>query len=456
KKGDLLTTSSMPGYAMKAIDENAGIIGIALENYLETDNLDNNKISVLLAIRNNVQINEDDGELEVVDAGELEKNKGEIVVSSNAVYEGDLRVAGKVIFESSLVVIKSIEIQEDLSVLGAVRVAGDMDIKQNLNLEGAFTAEFEYASNTILAIGDAVGIGADGLVKKVRADIASGDEEQIPAIGLVVGVVEDTRYKIQDTNKSQITNPKLQNLVRVAVGGIVGGFKNLQIGKRYYLANSTWEVKAMMEEQGNQGEGGDVENVKDKEITLTSLMPVRPEYYNEMIQVIGIAKSESEMLIMPSLDYLIVEDGQSAPAQNVIYNNYVIQQDKQDQLENEAESTGLISPSGELDGGGQAENPDETAGASNRAGTENIESEPELVVEPAPSEPIVEVIPAPEPTLAPEAILESAPEAETLPEVAPEPAPEPEQTVASEPEEIVVESAPEPAPAIEQAPVVEE
>jgi len=37
KKGDLLTTASTPGYAMKAIDKNAGIIGIALENYTHTD-----------------------------------------------------------------------------------------------------------------------------------------------------------------------------------------------------------------------------------------------------------------------------------------------------------------------------------------------------------------------------------------------------------------------------------
>jgi len=165
-------------------------------------------------------------------------------------------------------------------------------------LAGAFTVEFEYASNTMLLIGDAAGINGDGLIQKVMADIAVGEEEQIPSIGIVAEFIEGSR------------------MARVAIGGAVSGFKHLQTGRRYYLADSAWELSVMLENENSSTTEG---------MILSSLMPAAPADYGEMIQVMGIARSATEILIMPSLDYTVVDNVTPLAAEKVINNyNYII------------------------------------------------------------------------------------------------------------------------------------
>ena len=314
KKGDLLTTAAKPGYAMKATLADAGIIGIALEDY--TAEIQNQKsgIQILLSIANKtvhqrgadlndilsgdeqliIDDSQKDGQVAVVDAGELLENKGEVSVRPVTEYGGDLAVAGIVTIEQGLVVHNVASIIGELKVEGKVVVKGDIQLSGNLDLAGAIITEFDYASSTMLLAGDAVGINEQGQVVKVRADIpldSSGDNLEstnyLPAIGIVVG-------------------PSQGSKVKVAIGGVVGGFNNLEIGQRYYLADSLYEAQLI---------AGLVNNQED-EIILTSLMPVKPKYYGQMAQIVGIAKSSSEILIMPSLDFEIIRQGaEKAPSE---------------------------------------------------------------------------------------------------------------------------------------------
>jgi len=127
KKGDLLTTSSIPGYAMKTIDENAGIIGIALEDYLETDSLDNNKISVLLTIRNNVQINEDDVNVAVEESEQSSQVK---IAVEDYDFQGNVAV-------------KDLQISGKVIVMGEAEFLSEATFKNNLNLQGAIVKEYQ-------------------------------------------------------------------------------------------------------------------------------------------------------------------------------------------------------------------------------------------------------------------------------------------------------------------------
>lgn len=301
KKGDLLTTASRPGYAMKASYADAGVIGIALEDMAE----EKSKILILLSINNkSVQVRREgeiiiddsqkDGQVAVVDAGELQENKGAVSVRPVTEYGGDLAVAGAVTIEQGLIVHNVASIMGELKVAGKVLVKGDIQLSGNLDLAGAIIIEFNYASSTMLLAGDAVGIDEQGQVVKVRADIpldSSGDSLEsanyLPAIGIVVG-------------------PSDGNKVKVAIGGIVGGFNNLAVGQRYYLADSIYEAQLI---------AGQINNQDDK-MLLTSLMPARPQYYGQMAQIVAIAKSASELLIMPSLDFELIRQGaEKAPSE---------------------------------------------------------------------------------------------------------------------------------------------
>ena len=282
-------------------------------------------------------------------------------------------------------------------------------------------------------MGDVVGIGESGLIQKVRADIAVGDEEQIPAIGLVAEVMEET------------------NKVKVAIGGTVGGFRDLAVGQRYYLADSYWEVEILTQSLKSEA--------SSTEMVLSSLMPHQPEYLGEMIQVMGIARSESEILIMPSLDYRLVDSGSKVPQETIIYNNYIIEEnddndsgeqsedsgdttedndsgDGEDQSEDETgegeetddgtdqgdeetetdedqdsgegEEGSETEESGEVDEGsgeeGSEENPGDSVDEGDNSSTEEVD-EPEPVPEP---EPELEPTPEPEPVV--EEVVETTPE----------------------------------------------
>jgi hypothetical protein len=106
---------------------------------------------------------------------------------------------------------------------------------------------------------------------------------------------------------------KAENKVKVAIGGSVKGFRNLQVGARYYLADSAWEAKMLAQDE---------HSASSTDALLTSLMPQEPKDYGEMAQVMGIAKSEHEILIMPSLDYRVIKDMGAMPAADNGGENY--------------------------------------------------------------------------------------------------------------------------------------
>ena len=225
KKGDLLTTSSLPGYAAKAIDEKAGIVGIALQDYEEASTkVGKNKIEVLLTIKNNIIVNWDDASVSVIDQPNLGA-KVEVV---------DYDFQGKV-------TINDLVVTGNVSVIGKAEFLADATFKSNLNLEGAIIREYQEALNNNLKIGDAVYISGSNLVTKAYSDITDENGNFKPAIGIVVEIQTDFPPDGPAGSQGQEeTSSKegLKRMVKVAVGGTVNGFKNLVPGAVYYLNNT--------------------------------------------------------------------------------------------------------------------------------------------------------------------------------------------------------------------------
>jgi hypothetical protein len=502
RKGDLLTTSSKPGYAMKASYADAGIIGIALEDYVEeidtgppivsppvsgttadpdetlpesmteettpkvaeivgdnaedtldlqdfgtpTTTLDEGikdelleklgnleegvveeveevvieyvsdenapTILVMISISNKTtqkrSLGMDDmlvsdqeeisvisggseSQVSVVDAGDIEGNQDEIAVRPVTVYGGDLKVEGIVEIGEGLAVNGNSSFYGNIFVEGSVIVAGDIDIAANLNLEGAFTTEFGYATDTLLMIGDAVGIDENGELVRTTADLPLDEESYVPAIGMVVELISDTN-------------------VKVAIGGTVGGFRDLSVGKRYFVADSIWEASVI---------GANINDVSTTTIAMSTLMPVEPAYFGEMIQVMGIARSESEILIMPSLDYEISEERQEANSETVIYNQYIVQEVEEVEEEIQEEVSEEVAEEVEEevdeiaseDGTAEEEVVEESEAQEEESVEEIIEDILEEIIEEVQEEVLEEVAPEEEPVIE---VVDSEPETEIV------------------------------------------
>ncbi|MBU4360746.1 hypothetical protein KKA66_02760, partial [Patescibacteria group bacterium] len=367
KKGDLLTTSSMPGYAMKAIDENAGIIGIALENYLETDNLDNNKISVLLSIRNQVQVNWDDVTVSVVE--NLEQQSQVKVVVEDYDFQGKVSV-------------KDLVVSGKVSVVGEAEFLAQATFKGNLNLQSAIMREYQEAENQQLAIGDAVHISGSNIVSKAYGDITDEDGNFRPAIGIVVEIVE------QDGTRK----------IKVAIGGTVGGFKNLVPGAVYYLnnINGVTDDSGLSQMQESDISGNQPESAQSELIEMISLTNAPAKKIGNYIQSIAIAESENSLLILPSLVYEEYAEDVELPTVN--YNPIYIDNVTIEQESDSTDDSGLTPMDDE-----SSENDVEVDEEEDTENTENIEPVVEEAPAPeAPAEPTTELEPEPIPELAPE------------------------------------------------------
>jgi len=314
KKGDLLTTASRPGYAMKALKPGAGIVGIALEDYLtetaststaadllesakgqketeraaraeseigmvagattekietaETAELKkSDKILVLLSVKNNVELAWDEVAISVIDNLSLNQ---EVSVEDYS-FEGN-------------VVVKSLVVTGKVMVLGEAEFASAVTMKNNLNLEGALVRIYTEAEGESLTVGDAVYIKGNKLVGKATANVDASLNIFRPAMGMVVG------FKESQGNG--------QRTVEVAVGGAVKGFRDLVPGAVYYLATIDQQQSASLASLSNN-----TTTVMDI-ISLSLEKPNAPDGY---IQSMALAESEDSLLIMPSLTFEAVD-----------------------------------------------------------------------------------------------------------------------------------------------------
>ena len=165
---------------------------------------------------------------------------------------GQIKVTDAATFEGTLTVKKLATFEGNIVVLGDLKLAG------NLEIGGAVLAEFKAGEK--LSRGETVYLSAANTIKKATAK----DEGKLPAIGLAISDVEKDA------------------VVKVAIGGIVGGFEKLEVGKRYFVGT----------EEGR-------------------LTKDAPEKIGEAVQVVGLAKSETELLIMVGLTYSV---NKAAPA----------------------------------------------------------------------------------------------------------------------------------------------
>ncbi|MFW0837845.1 MAG: hypothetical protein ACKKL5_02485 [Candidatus Komeilibacteria bacterium] len=381
-KGDLLTTATAAGYAMKATQRTAGTIGVALEafdpvascqqqtrddyqaqllvEYPEWDEaqvqeaidaLDISscadtasqygQVKVLLSINNPVVtasgsvitiVSGDDVDSSTIDLSIVEYEEfGNVVVKGDAIFGGKITVA-------------------KAEFLGNVVVAGNVKLAGDLELAGAITQDYWDGSDGNLTVGDAVYIAGANTVNITWAD----DDSFHPAIGLAVQIlpfdlinkskladyVKALGYEDVDSLPTDVRSTI--RLVKVASAGVVGGFANLQPGNRYYLATASnavaddsWsDINDLLAESAaltasiNDQQVAVNELLGNSEPTPTnqrSLSIIPPQSEQAVKQIMGVAKSQTELLIMPSLNYQggnsdaaeIVEPASSAPVVNV-------------------------------------------------------------------------------------------------------------------------------------------
>ncbi len=350
RRGDLLTTASLLGHAKKASFADAGTVGVAMEEAMfETSST--TRITVLLAIKNNTvaksqipisnfQTNPNDqnpnSEIVVtdnIDTSDILEVSGAneegalTVVPAVTTYGGNLEVRGAVAVGGALavrsaVVEETLVVKGDVEIGGSLKVAGSSVIRGNLEIEGALVSTFwewipdadqrgldtrinaevsgvtttdmwmpgsEGAATTsafTLEIGDAVRIAGENAVRKVSA----GDQPFESAIGLVVEIEEWANEE-----------GRLARNIKVATAGTIRGWEGLVVGSRYYLGSTTtqesltaaWEAGSRKQEAGRP---------------LVTLATSIPEQAGYAAQVMGVARSASELILMPSLEYRVVED----------------------------------------------------------------------------------------------------------------------------------------------------
>ncbi|MBT6954867.1 MAG: hypothetical protein HN991_00755 [Candidatus Jacksonbacteria bacterium] len=223
--GDMITSSPIAGVGMKAV-EPGRVVGMALESFDSTE--EQGSIHVF------VNSHWFGGNEEYLDT------------------EGSILLALGVVFNKEL---KTLTINADGNA-EKIEFVGDVTITGNLEVESAvvqnYTFDCSWAECYSAKKGMAVYISGDSTVSLASA--ASTDTA--PAIGLIV------TDEINDGDE-----------ITVAIGGVLGGFEDLESGKRYFLSSTTGEL--------TQGQDGD------------------------LIQVVAIAQSETELLIQPALDYFI-------------------------------------------------------------------------------------------------------------------------------------------------------
>ncbi len=338
-RGDLLTTSAtVKGAAMKATDETAGTLGIALEDYIGSGI---GSIQVLLSINNKVKpssgvapqvvrttnnISSENSSttttstIPVVPVDDLDNVKVTVAPQEQL---ANIRVIGTAEFTGKVKVVE-LEVNTRLIVKGDLIVAGDLD------LSGAITTwmwdgSALSKSGSKIQLGDAVAVIGDNIVRTMWAN----DNEFRPVIGIAVALKP---YSSLSTEELAGMPPVLQELaqrgqtdkigmVKVAVGGVIKGYQNLTPGNRYFLALNSGISRDKLVADDNLSqllqETDDLLN-KAADLSQTSsnsskvsrtITDIQPQEFGAYLQVIGIAKSSSELLIQPSLNYAQWKDG---------------------------------------------------------------------------------------------------------------------------------------------------
>jgi hypothetical protein len=194
----------------------------------------------------------------------------------------------------------------------------------------------------------------------------------LPAIGLAVEILEYNYIPKSELDpyltalgySSELGAPAdVQaniRLIKVASAGKVGGFANLEAGARYYLAGNPEvesltgydEIDSLLAESSQltselSEQTSDLAEILGDDSnpalqrSLTTVPPVAGS-----TQVIGIAKSRSELIIMPSLDYSSAADIDSDSVVTTNESGYVapvagseVVEDIQNYLDSQTETT---------------------------------------------------------------------------------------------------------------------
>ena len=226
------------------------------------------------------------------------------ILVRDARVNGSLVVKGDATFEGKLRVVKGVDNE-----------GGDLALEGNLELGGAIVRIYEEAPGEALLIGDAVGIVGAKKVGRVLADSGIADSRGQyadqrgsgfrPAIGLVVGFIDadvrgnDTQTYAEDNSgqrESASSQRQSARLVKVAVGGAVGGFAGLEPGVRYWLSDTmTYTERAYVRL-----------NSTTEAALPQSLMSQSPSQNGNAAQIMALAEDESTLLLLPSLDWRVV------------------------------------------------------------------------------------------------------------------------------------------------------
>ncbi len=155
----------------------------------------------------------------------------------------ELTVTTAAKFQGSLVVVGEAIFEGLLTVNGA-------EVKGDLGVVGAVTQAFTAGEDIVT--GDAVYLASENTVRKASA----ASEGTLPAVGIAAN------------------SAGAGSSVKVAIAGTVSGLANLNTGRRYYVG------------------------VGSGSITVTA-----PTGSSQGVQVIGVARSGSQLVVMPGLNY---------------------------------------------------------------------------------------------------------------------------------------------------------
>ncbi|MGB0757303.1 MAG: beta strand repeat-containing protein, partial [Patescibacteria group bacterium] len=282
----------------------------------------------------------------------------------------NIRVEGLAEFTGSISVVDA-EFTGRLLVLGEIIIAGDLDISGAITTW--FWDDAVYGSSTDpIELGDAVAVVGDNSVATMWAnskgfrpatgiavafkpfesltedDINNMPEhlrskyDELTSVESVVDVATSTATSTEITASStiviDITDEDLSQfrMVKVAIGGVVKGYTDLIAGNRYFLSVNDTIVRDdiiadsdedfqdvvntiddLLEQADNLSSTSTEEQIAGEEEVLVdeasklsrTLSFEQPVVNGAIVQVVGIAKSATEFLIQPSLNYSRYQDG---------------------------------------------------------------------------------------------------------------------------------------------------
>ena len=343
-------------------DNGSGLVSVLLDvenkvhyQYLALDIDNGDPISTSTATSTSDVVGDEtnDGDTTVVVVDQPDNDTQVVVIEYEEL--ANIQVEGSAEF-TGLVKVVDAEFTGRILVLGDLIVAGDLD------LSGAITSWFwaDSATTTDIVLGDAVAIVGDNIVDTMWAN----SKEFRPVAGIAVAIKPFDSLSVSDIESmpaelksqyefvleeinSQIststatstvivvedTDESLEQfrMVKVAIGGVVKGYTDLIPGNRYFLGlsddisrddviatgddeyqdivNTIDELLAEADSLGVvAGDEEVVEDITENKLSRT-LSYIQPSEEGANVQVIGIAKSATELLIQPSLNYARLING---------------------------------------------------------------------------------------------------------------------------------------------------